>query len=78
MAKAQLRVLLGMQAMSTKVIETCTKLLSHHVNCVEGQLESLSKYIARDVDLGQSTLGKVRLFISSDQKWLRKPDHYPP
>ena len=75
-AKAQLRILLGMQAMmvesyqaqrkslqvsmlSTKVIETCTKLLSHHVNCMEGQLKSLSKYIERDVDLGQSTLDNM-------------------
>ena len=75
-AKAQLRVLLGMEAMmaesyqaqrkslqvsmlSTKVIETCIKLLSHHVNCMEGQLKCLSKYIETDVDLGQSTLGKM-------------------
>ena len=75
-AKAQHRVLLGMQAMmvesyqaqrkslpvsmlSTKVIETCIKLLSHHVNCMEGQLKSLSKYIERDVDLGQSTLDNM-------------------
>ena len=79
-AKAQLRVLLGMQAMmvesyqaqrkslqvtmlSARVTETCTKLMSHHFVCMENQLKCLSKYIAKDVDLGQSTLDSMEFTL---------------
>ena len=72
-AKAQLKVLLGIQSVvalqyrtqqytlksqmiSTRMVETCSQILTYHVKAVEKEVKTLASHIATDVGLGQSTL----------------------
>ena len=75
-AKAQLKLLLGIQSavtlqyktqqnalkshmISTRMVETCSQILTYHVKAVEKEVRTLASHIATDVGLGQSSLDQM-------------------
>ena len=79
-AKAHLKVLLGIQSVvtlqyktqqnalksqmiSTRMVETCSQILTFHVKAVEKEVRTLAAHIATDVGLGQSTLDQMETIL---------------
>ena len=52
------------QMIPSKMMDTCTQIMGHRVKAVEAEMKDLSGHMAKDVDLGQSTLDHMQESLS--------------
>ena len=52
------------QMIASKMKDTCIQIMGHRVKAVEAEMKDLSGHVAKDVDLGQSTLDHLQESLS--------------